>query len=124
LKRLLLDQGPPRTTAQLLRDAGWDALHVGECGLGAATDSTILAFAREQDRCVCTLNADFHALLVLSRECKPSVVRIRREGLRAMELFALLTALWPRIHSAVTAGAIVSITERALRIRNLPVTGR
>lgn len=123
MKRLLLDQGLPRSAAQLLRDAGWDAVHVGECGLASADDLTIPGFARAR-RFVCTLDADFHALLALSGAGTPSVVRIRREGLRAPELFALLTSLWPRLEDAVAAGAIVSINERALRIRRLPVAAR
>jgi predicted nuclease of predicted toxin-antitoxin system len=35
--KLLLDQGLPRTAAELLRTAGVDAIHVGE--IGYATDA-------------------------------------------------------------------------------------
>jgi predicted nuclease of predicted toxin-antitoxin system len=78
--KLLLDQGLPRTAASLLRSHGIDAVHTGEIGLATADDPTLLRLARQQDRIVVTLDADFHALLALSGADKPSVIRLRIEG--------------------------------------------
>ncbi|MGH8229703.1 MAG: DUF5615 family PIN-like protein [Steroidobacteraceae bacterium] len=61
--RVLLDQGLPRSAAEVLRCAGWNVLHASECGLSTSTDEAILSFARKEGRSVCTLDADFHALL-------------------------------------------------------------
>ena len=58
--KLLLDQGLPRTAAELLRTAGVDALHVGEIGYATAGDATILQIAQDEQRVVVTLDADFH----------------------------------------------------------------
>lgn len=121
MRRLLFDQGLPRSAAKFLNAAGWDVLHVGECGLSAATDAEILAFARQTERVVCTLDADFHALLARSGDDGPSVIRIRREGLRGAELSTLLMDIWARMEAALTRGAVISITERALRFRHLPI---
>jgi predicted nuclease of predicted toxin-antitoxin system len=118
---ILLDQGLPRSAAALLRQAGWDAQHVGECGLSGAPDVEILQYARKAGQAICTLDADFHAFLALSGDGGPSVIRIRREGLRGAEFAALLIALWPRMERAVTGGALVSISECALRFRYLPI---
>ena len=63
--RLLLDQGLPRSAADLLRKASHDAVHVGEVGAATAEDADLLQMAREQGRVVVTLDADFHALLAL-----------------------------------------------------------
>jgi len=49
---LLLDQGLPRSTTIHLRDVGLKADHVGEVGLAAAGDSTILARARDHAQIV------------------------------------------------------------------------
>jgi predicted nuclease of predicted toxin-antitoxin system len=122
LIRLLLDQGLPRSAAEALRRLGSDVVHVGETGLSAATDSQILEHARQAGRVVCTLDADFHALLALSGASGPSVVRIRREGLRGDALASLMAAVLPQLTPALEKGAMVSITENALRIRYLPLT--
>lgn len=79
---LLLDQGLPRSAAERLRSAGWTVTHVGESGLSQAEDEAILEHARLHGHTVCTLDADFHALLAVSGSRGPSVIRIRREGLR------------------------------------------
>jgi predicted nuclease of predicted toxin-antitoxin system len=65
--RLLLDQGLPRSAARFLREAAIDTVHVGELGLSTADDATILQRGRDEGRTVVTLDADFHALLAISR---------------------------------------------------------
>lgn len=65
--KILLDQGVPRRSAQLLRDTGLDAVHASEVGLSAVDDEAILVWCREQGRVVVTLDADFHARLEPSR---------------------------------------------------------
>lgn len=77
MRRLLLDQGLPRSSVAKLRDAGVDAVHAGDVGLSRATDSEILQYAVENDRVVVTLDADFHTMLALQEASSPSVVRIR-----------------------------------------------
>ena len=121
--RLLLDQGRPRSTAELLRRDGWDVLHVAECGLSEAPDSQTLRYAEANDRIVCTLDADFHALLAVSGATGPSVVRMRRQGLRGPELASLLKQVWSQIAEALETGALVTVTDRTIRLRRLPVIG-
>jgi predicted nuclease of predicted toxin-antitoxin system len=83
--KLLLDQGTPRSAASLLRKAGFEAVHTSESGLAAAEDAEIIRHALEEHRIVVTLDADFHTHLALTPAAKPSVIRIRVEGLRAEE---------------------------------------
>ena len=123
MSRLILDQGLPRSTAGLLSQEGWDVLHVAECGLSEATDTEILEYARANSRTVCTLDADFHALLAVSSAVGPSVVRIRREGLKGPDLASLLKHVWSQIAAPLEKGALVTVTERAVRLRRLPVIG-
>lgn len=79
---LLLDQGIPLSTAAMLRKTGWDVEHVSDVGMSRSSDRSILDFARIQGRTVVTLDADFHALLAVANDARPSVIRIRQEGLK------------------------------------------
>ena len=124
MTRLLLDQGLPRSAGKLLSAAGWDVAHVGEIGLSRADDARILEHAREQNRICVTQDADFHALLATSEAKSPSVVRIRREGLNGKAICDLLLKVWPRIESAVNEGALVTITDKSVRVRVLPIPAK
>jgi predicted nuclease of predicted toxin-antitoxin system len=119
VKRLLLDQGLPRTTAALLSHAGWDAIHVSEIGMSRADDVDIVRRARSEKRICVTLDADFHSLLATSGERGASVIRIRKEGLDA--LAALLQGIWAGTEDAFNGGAMVTVTDRSVRVRSLPV---
>lgn len=121
MKRLLLDQGLPQSTGGLLAQAGWDVIHVSDIGMSRAEDSDILQRARAEQRICVTLDADFHALLATSGERGPSVVRVRKEGLDAGALAALLRAVWPGIETALAEGAMVTLTDRSIRVRRLPI---
>jgi len=70
---------------------------------------------------VVTLDADFHALLVLSGATGPSVIRIRIEGLRAENLSHLLVNVLQVCSDHLLRGAMVSVTENGVRVRQLPV---
>jgi hypothetical protein len=49
------------------------------------------------------------------------VIRIRKEGLDAAALAALSRGIWGGIEGAVKDGAMVTVTERSVRVRRLPV---
>ena len=119
--KLLLDQGTPRSSAALLRQAGFDAVHTGEIGLAEVPDEEILRRASLEDRVVVTLDADFHALLALSQASKPSVVRIRLEGLRAEEFCRIVRNVIQQCLSDLAQGAVLSVQENRIRVRRLPV---
>lgn len=121
--RLLLDQGLPRSSVDFLPSSGWDVIHACQCGLATASDEQILQYARTDDRVICTLDADFHTLLAVSGAAGPSVVRIRREGMRGSELASLLERVWSEVSASIERGAVVTVTESAIRLRRLPIGG-
>ena len=121
MKRLLLDQGLPRSAAMLLTEAGWDVVHVAEIGMSRSADREILRRARVEARVCVTLDADFHALLATGGEGGPSAIRIRKQGLDAAALVALLQGIWAGIEDALADGAMVTVTEQSVRVRRLPV---
>ncbi len=119
--KLLLDQGVPRSAARLLREAGIDTLHTGEIGYATAEDADILQLGREQERVIVTLDADFHALLALSGATTPSVIRVRIAGLRGEALAELMQAILAQCEEALEQGAVVTVQEGRLRLRQLPL---
>ena len=121
MTRILLDQGLPRSAAELLRAANWEVVHAQEIGLATQSDAEIIQYARNEQRVIVTLDADFHALLAVSGSNCPSVVRIRREGLRGLELSNLLMQIWPGVAAATDSGAVVTVTDSTVRIRRLPI---
>jgi len=121
LKGILLDQGLPRTAAKILKEKGWDVLHTGDIGLSRASDNEILEYARAEKRAIVTLDADFHAILAVANESEPSVIRIRQERLKGPALADLIENIWPSIIEQLKSGAIVSVTEKSIRIRTIPL---
>jgi predicted nuclease of predicted toxin-antitoxin system len=121
VKRLLLDQGLPRSTAALLSQAEWDVIHVSEIGMSRADDTEVLRRARADSRVRVTLDADFHSLLATSGERGPSVIRIRKEDLDPTALAASLQTIWSRVEDALNSGALVTVTEQSIRVWRLPI---
>ncbi|RPJ60132.1 MAG: hypothetical protein EHM23_11520 [Acidobacteria bacterium] len=121
--KLLLDMGCPRGAVRPLKEAGFESAHAAELGLEIAEDIRILEAARQGGWTLLTLDADFHAILALSGENSPSVIRVRQEGLRAPELAALLLEVLRRCRQALERGALVSVRSASrLRLRLLPIT--
>lgn len=120
-RKLLLDQGTPRSLAVHLQRAGIDAVHTADIGMATATDPGILEKAREQGRTVVTLDADFHSLLASSDATQPSVIRIRIEGLRAEAFCSLLVEVIARCGADLEKGVLVSVRDNRIRIRRLPL---
>ena len=121
MTKILLDQGLPRSSAKTLHDKGWDVLHTGDTGLSRATDRQLLDYARKEDRVIITLDSDFHAILATENARSPSVIRIRREDLKGQNLADLIMEVFPQIQDVLKKGAMVSITEKAIRIREIPL---
>lgn len=123
MNRILLDQGLPRSAAKILGIQGWDVLHTGEIGLSNASDREIIEYARKEGRVVITLDADFHAILAVENAREPSVIRIRQEGLRGDALSELIEKIWPKIQTQLETGALVTVTEKSIRVRKIPIAG-
>ncbi|MEM7496072.1 MAG: DUF5615 family PIN-like protein [Myxococcota bacterium] len=119
--KLLLDQGLARSTASRLRESNILCTHVGEIGLAKADDEQLIIHARRHGFAIVTLDADFHALLAQSGEQKPSVIRIRVEGLKAEATARLLLKIVEEIGRDLEEGAAVSVNDDSVRVRRLPI---
>jgi predicted nuclease of predicted toxin-antitoxin system len=122
LIKLLLDQGVPYSAASHLTAAGWDAIHTSEVGMQRASDRQILDYSASEERICVTLDADFHMLLAINNLHSPSVIRIRREGLKGEGIARLLLEIWPIVGEKLKKNAMVTVTDKNIRVRYLPVS--
>jgi predicted nuclease of predicted toxin-antitoxin system len=67
MKRVLLDQGLPFRTIGILRQNGWDAIHVSEIGMSEAEDRAILEHAGRESRIASSWTGISHKLSRLLR---------------------------------------------------------
>jgi predicted nuclease of predicted toxin-antitoxin system len=99
-------------TVAWLRQQGHEAVHLRE---------EVLAKARAEQRVLLTMDLDFGYLLAASGSQLPSVILFRLQDERAEVVNARLAEVLARCASDLEAGAIVSVTEGAIRVRRLPI---
>ena len=120
--RLLVDANLSPAVALALRDAGHDAVHVEDVGLGTALDTEIVQRAESDGRTIVTIDTDFPMLLALRRASSPSVLLLRGVNeLAPNRHAALLVANIPAVEADLDRGAIVSLGPDHLRVRTLPL---
>jgi predicted nuclease of predicted toxin-antitoxin system len=120
--KLVIDANLSPAVVVALKDAGYDASHVGDHGLLAAKDEEIFEWAERFDAVIVTADSDFAMLLAIRRASKPSVVHIRDVADRQPLVHAgLLIENLGSIVEALEAGAIVSLSPTHLRVRDLPI---
>jgi predicted nuclease of predicted toxin-antitoxin system len=119
--RFLVDEALSSRVASLLRDAGHDAVHVGDRGLLGQPDEDVMRVAMAEDRVVVSTDTDFGELLALGSHLGPSVVLLRRAPHAAEQQANLVLTALVDTEGALLAGAVVVITPSRIRLRDLPV---
>jgi predicted nuclease of predicted toxin-antitoxin system len=119
--KFLANMGISPQTVEFLREQGHEALHLHEAGLDRWADSEILAKARNESSIVLTSDLDFGDLLAASGDQLPSVILFRLKDMRPENVNAHLRQILEHHGEALSAGVIVSVTERRLRVRHLPI---
>jgi predicted nuclease of predicted toxin-antitoxin system len=119
--KFLADMGISYRSVNYLSDLGYGALHLSQLGDIEKEDAEILAQARLDTRVVLTNDLDFGDLLALSGESRPSVVIFRLQDMTADNVNRYLDDILARYSAALNEGVIVSVSERRIRIRKLPI---
>ena len=120
--KFLVDQNRSPRLAQLLREAGHDAVHTLELGLERAEDDVLLDMARDEQRIVISGDTDFGALLALARQKSPSVILFRsRHHRTAEQQVAVILEHLDDLTNDLATGAVAVITDERIRVRRLPL---
>jgi predicted nuclease of predicted toxin-antitoxin system len=122
--KFLTDMGISLRTVDFLRDLGHDATHLHEEGLDRIPDSDILAKAQREECVLLTHDLDFGELVAISEARLPSVVTFRLRNMRPSNVNRHLQAIIEQHREALASGAIITVTEGRIRVRQLPITGR
>jgi predicted nuclease of predicted toxin-antitoxin system len=116
--------GLARSTADHLRTRGHDAVHLREQGLQRLSDHDIVHKARVEGRVILTHDLDFGRIIALSQSHLPSVITFRLNDMRPGQVNHYLAQTLARFAEQIEAGALVSVNERVIRVRQLPVRDR
>ncbi|MFZ5820306.1 MAG: DUF5615 family PIN-like protein [Chloroflexota bacterium] len=119
--KFLADMGISPRVVEELRQMGHDAVHLVEQGWNRMVDGDILQKARQEDRIVLTHDLDFGELLAASGGTLPSVILFRLKDMRPANVSKHLFGVIHQQSDALDQGAVISVTERRIRIRILPI---
>ena len=94
--RFITDEDVPRSTARVLRDAGFDAVDVRDVGLRGKSDAEVFEYAQRENRLLITCDMSFsnilnfppsknHGILVIRVPDSEPIDIFNREVLRALQ---------------------------------------
>ena len=119
--RFLLDMGIAQSTGEFLRSQGHDVVHLSEQGLERLPDELIVAKALDEGRTIVTHDLDFGRIVALSGHIVPSVVTLRLNDMTPARVNSALVTVLRETALALIDGALVTVTDRGIRVRILPI---
>ena len=113
--------GLAHSTVAFLRARGHDAVHLRDQGLQRLEDADIVEKAGAEGRVILTHDLDFGRIIALSQAYIPSVVTFRLSDMRPAQVNHYLTEVLAHFADQLGEGALVSVNERGIRVRSLPI---
>ncbi|MEN6405122.1 MAG: DUF5615 family PIN-like protein [Thermoguttaceae bacterium] len=121
--RFLCDMGVSRKVSAWLQSVGHESSHLGELGLARLPNGRIFAMAVAENRVVLTFDLDFGEIAAMAGDRVASIVVFRLQNTRAEHVVERLAVVMDKAAEALERGAIVTVEEARLRIRQLPIHG-
>ncbi len=115
--RVKVDESLPRDTAELFREAGYDAVTVGDEGLGGRPDATIASLVRQEERVLVTLDLDFSDIRTYPPEHYAGLVVLRLNYQDKPHVLQVIARLIPMFGREDPKGHLWIVEENQVRIR-------
>ena len=113
--------GLARSTAAYLRDLGHDVLHLRDQGLQQLDDNGIVTKALLEEQVILTHDLDFGRIVALGHGQLPSVITFRLSNMQPVHVNWHLTHVLNQFSESLEEGALISVSDRTIRVRLLPI---
>jgi len=100
---------------------GYDAVHVSELGLHRASDTDIMARAKEEGRTMITADLDYPRLLALAQVTDPSLILFRDGDWSEADVITRMGEILQTLPEADIAQSIIVVDRDRVRRRRLPI---
>ncbi|MCD5409405.1 MAG: DUF5615 family PIN-like protein [Methanocellales archaeon] len=116
--KFLLDADMPRSSAEVIRSAGYDIEDVRDIGMGAAKDREIIEYALKNERIIVTRDADFGEILRYPKHPGGIIFRLPYT-FRVEELNKILKEFLNSVEEDKIRNAIIIVEVGRYRKRSL-----
>jgi predicted nuclease of predicted toxin-antitoxin system len=119
--KILIDMNLSPEWVATFTTAGIESIHWSKVGIATATDSVIMAYAKDNEYIVFTNDLDFGTLLAISKTDLPSVIQVRTQDLMPAKIGTLVISAINQFRSQLEIGALVTVETSRLKVRILPI---
>ncbi|MHB1131831.1 MAG: DUF5615 family PIN-like protein [Chloroflexota bacterium] len=118
MRRFLIDEDLPRSTALALRAAGYEALDVRDVGLRGKTDRLVFEYAQSQGAILVSADKGFGNLLAFPAKSHEGIVLVRVPNeLPTDNVNAILVRSLDALRSEDLRGVLVIVESGRTRLR-------
>ena len=118
---LLLDMNLSPKLVDILTQKQVDTSHWYMIGKPDATDTEIMAYAKDNNCVIVTCDLDFTAILSANQGYKPSIIQLRNQVACLDSLAELIAAVVRQWADNLAKGAILTLDAKRIRVRLLPL---
>ncbi len=118
MPKFKVDENLPVEVAELLVDAGYDALTVRDQRIGGCDDPDLAGICRREDRAIITCDLDFSDIRAYPPADYAGIVVLRLARLDKHRVVLAIQRLLPILKSEPLAGRLWIVDETTVRIRS------
>ncbi|MCR9295750.1 MAG: DUF5615 family PIN-like protein [bacterium] len=115
--RFKIDENLPIEVAGVLRDAGHDAMTIGDQRMSGEPDPRVAAVCRDEDRAILTLDLDFSDIRTYPPSDYPGIIVLRPSTQSKSDVLALVGQLLLLLNAERLIGNLWILQRGGLRIR-------